>query len=188
MTEKTWRRVISNRDSLSKDEFAWLAKYKARSTYARGMVYQPVGGLGEGTSHGYYVMLKVSLAHTALEVLGNATGNNIPVTNAALSNALRAGVFNKLLESSGRALTRKAGLEFAPSLPKYAEPDSQHSDLKSFLGLCRNLMFHGTFSPSESGLSSSANRRKLLLTLADDCLAQCETHLDRWLTQVEKSR
>jgi hypothetical protein len=51
------------------DQFVLLSKYRARRKYVLALRSTNIEGLGVGVSEGYFVMLKLSLAFSAVEML-----------------------------------------------------------------------------------------------------------------------
>jgi len=186
VTKSTWKNVVELKHLLTEDQFSWLSKYQARSELARNLQQVGFDSLSVGASQGYYILLKLSLVDNALEMLSEVTGKNFHIFHPQVSRALRDGAFDKLLLSNQRVNARKRGLTTEVQVPKRMTSGNAEQDLKAFISLIRNGMFHGSLTPSETGLAGSARKRLLLESLAEEALKQADTYLQTWLIKYEK--
>ena len=149
-----------------------LRKYVARADYVRGLQPTFVKNLGAASSDGYFVMLKLSLAFSAIELLAGLANrkNSMGIRFPDFNDSLAKGDFEKLLRAFDRLSLSK--FENHPAnhhLDKYSNI-SRSQDLTKFVSLCRNYMFHGAYTPSECGLAQSKKRRRLVCELAEKTL------------------
>jgi hypothetical protein len=168
---------------LSSDELALLSKYRARRKYVIGLQPSLNDGLSESVCEAYFVMLKLSLAFTATEKLTTLTGQkgNLGIFNPTFVKALNAGRFDKLLVAMDKDNLRRFEKNDNPEIHRWKNlPETR--ELTKFVYQCRNFMFHGSFTPTETGFRS-ATLRHLILELADSTLAAGEIALDKWVAK-----
>jgi len=189
----SWRRIEAIESLISKDDFAVLAKYRARRNYAIGFTSGDVAGVTKSTSDAYDVMLKLGLAFTAAELLFTVTGqkNSLGIKSEAFARALNQGRFDKLLQGIEADHLRRYPKSSPNQLNKWQSATAK-TDLTALVSQFRNYMFHGSFSPTESGLAKSKALRDLVLNLSNQTIESCEMALDNWLKSksskmVEKS-
>ena len=182
MKKVSWQRIQAIESSLSKEEFAVLAKYRARRNYAIGFTSGDVAGMSRSTSDAYDVMLKVGLAFTAAELLATVTGqkNSLGIKSESFAKALNQGKFDKLLQGIEADHLRRYPKSSPNQLNKWQAATAQ-TDLTALVSQFRNYMFHGSFSPTESGLAKSKALRDLVLDLSNQTIESCEMALDKWL-------
>ena len=168
---------------LSSDELVLLSKYRARRKYVIGLQPNLNDGLSKSVCEGYFVMLKLSLAFTAIEKLTTLTGQkgNLGIFNPTFVKALNAGRFDKLLVAMDKDNLRRFEKNENPEIHRWKNlPETR--ELTKFVYQCRNFMFHGSFTPTETGFRS-ATLRHLILELADSTLAAGEIALDKWVAK-----
>ena len=168
---------------LSSDELALLSKYRARRKYVIGLQPSLNDGLSKSVCEGYFVMLKLSLAFTAIEKLTTLTGQkgNLGIFNPTFVKALNAGRFDKLLVAMDKDNLRRFEKNDNPEIHRWKNlPETR--ELTKFVYQCRNFMFHGSFTPTETGFGSETLRH-LILELADSTLAAGEIALDKWVAK-----
>lgn len=172
---------------VSTDEFVLLAKYRARRRYVLGFRSTKIDGLGVGVTEGYFVMLKVSLAFSAVEMLAKVISRKgqLGIHNESVVRAINSGKFDKMLDSIERDNVRRFGPASTPQSFK-GGPIPLNSDLTAFVYMLRNFHFHGSFTPTETGLASSSRLRTLMLDLAISTLDAGEVALQKWVRK--KSR
>jgi hypothetical protein len=182
MKKVSWQRIQAIESSLSEEEFAVLAKYRARRNYAVGFTSGDVAGMSRRTSDAYDVMLKVGLAFTAAELLATVTGqkNSLGIKSESFAKALNQGKFDKLLQGIEADHLRRYPKSSPNQLNKWQAATAQ-TDLTALVSQFRNYMFHGSFSPTESGLAKSKALRDLVLDLSNQTIESCEMALDKWL-------
>ena len=182
MKRVSWKRIQAIESSLSKEDFAVLAKYRARSNYAIGFTSGDVAGMSRNTSDAYDVMLKLALAFTAAELLARVTGqkNNLGIKSQAFVDALNQGNFDKMLKGVEADHLRRYPNSSLNLVGKW-KAATPKTDLTALVSQFRNYMFHGSFSPTESGLAKSEFLRNLVLELANQTIESCELALDNWL-------
>lgn len=181
MEQKYWRKLNEIKSELPEKHFARISKYQARSTYARELRSTRIQGLSPASADGYFVMLKLSLAYSAIELIHPKVINSLVVTDVKVSAALKAGKFNKLVDAisdSSKATNSKPEVTHAWA----SESDSQ-TNLLPLIKDCRHLMFHGAFSPSETGLTA-ISRRTLLLGLGIRSLECADVALEDRITKL----
>ena len=181
------RKISSVRSLLTLEEHALLRKYVARADYVRGLQPTLVKDLGAASSDGYFVMLKLSLAFSAIELLAGVANrkNNMGIKFPEFNKSLASGDFENLLKAFDRVSTSK--FKNHPEnhhLNKYSKISSSQ-DLTKFVSLCRNCMFHGAFTPNESGLAQAKKRRLLIGELAERTLDAGDSAL---LLFIEKTK
>lgn len=178
----SWRRIEVIESILSKEDFAVLAKYRARRNYAIGFTSGDVAGMTKSTSDAYDVMLKLGLAFTAAELLARVTGqkNSLGIKSEAFAKALNQGKFDKLLQGIEADHLRRYPKSSPNQLKKW-QASTPKTDLTALVSQFRNYMFHGSFSPTESGLAKSKALRDLVLDLSMQTIESCEMALDKWL-------
>lgn len=189
MKKVSWQRIQAIESSLSKEEFAVLAKYRARRNYALGFTSGDVAGMSRSTSYAYDAMLKLGLAFTAAELLAGVTGqkNSLGIKSEAFAKALNQGKFDKLLQGIEADHLRRYP-KSSPNQFKKWQAATPKTDLTALVSQFRNYMFHGSFSPTESGLAKSKALRDLVLALSNQTIESCEMALDKWLkTQATKT-
>jgi hypothetical protein len=189
MKKVSWQRIQAIESSLSKEEFAVLAKYRARRNYAIGFTSGDVAGMSRSTSDAYDVMLKVGLAFTAAELLARVTGqkNSLGIKSESFAKALNQGKLDKLLQGIEADHLRRYPKSSPNQLKKWQAATAK-TDLTALVSQFRNYMFHGSFSATESGLAKSSELRKLVFELANQTIESCELALDKWLkSQTSKT-
>ena len=162
-------------------EIRLLAKHRARRKYVIGLRSSTIEGLGFGVSEGYFVMLKLSLAFSSLETLASVISRkgNLGIRNENFVSDLNSGKLDKLLIAMDKDHVRRyTGSE--PDLIKKWKGIPLDSDLTKIVYQCRNYMFHGSFTPSETGLASSARLRVSVLGLAMSTLQAGDEALEKW--------
>ena len=180
----SWRRIEAIESILSKEDFAVLAKYRARRNYAIGFTSGDVAGMTKSTSGAYEVMLKLGLAFTAAELLARVTGqkNSLGIKNEAFAKALNQGKFDKLLQGIEADHLRRFPKSSPNQLKKWKHTTGK-TDLTALVSQLRNYMFHGAFSATESGLAKSPVLRNLVLELATSTIQGSEIALDNWISK-----
>lgn len=185
MEKKLWRKLSEIKSQLPENHFARISKYQARSTYTRQLRSTKIDGLSSATAEGYFVMLKLSLAYSSIEVINRSVINNLKVVSQSTAKMILAGKFDKLIDAmvkspKVRDYKSAIGDEWRASL-------QLDSDLLPFIRQARHLMFHGAFSPSEAGLTTLAKQSQLL-TLAEEALAQADEALITRVTKLYAQR
>jgi hypothetical protein len=180
----SWRRIEAIESILSKENFAILAKYRARRNYAIGFTSGDVAGMTKSTSDAYDVMLKLGLAFTAAELLARVTGqkNSLGIKSEAFAKALNQGKFDKLLQGIEADHLRRYPKSSPNQLKKWKHATGK-TDLTALVSQLRNYMFHGAFSATESGLAKSPVLRNLVLELATSTIQGSEIALDKWISK-----
>ena len=182
MKKVSWQRLQAIESFLTKEEFAVLAKYRARRNYAIGFNSGDVAGMSRSTSAAYDAMLKLGLAFTAAELLAQVTGqkNSLGIKSQAFAKALNQGKFDKLLQGIEADHLRRYPKSSPNQLQKWQAATAK-TDLTTLVSQFRNYMFHGSFSPTESGLAESKALRDLVLGLSNQTIESCEMALNKWL-------
>lgn len=181
MSPNVWSKAIANKEHFAEDVFTLLSKYKARRDYVAGLRNTMSTGLSNNASEAYFVLLKLALAYTAVELLKDAIGGRFSVRDAGFAAELQKGTFDKMLASMEKNLAAKYDGGSGIRTRTYLKATDKNPDLIKFVADCRNLMFHGRFTPSETGLDKSSRRRALLLGLANQTIAECDSGLNTWL-------
>jgi hypothetical protein len=185
MEQRYWRKLLEIKSQLPEQHFERVSKYQSRSTYARQLRSTKIDGLSHATAEGYFVMLKLSLVYSAIELIHPGVISNLAVTDKNFAAALSAGKFAKLLEALSRpnskfGSTSKVDLEWAAAA-------NERTDLLPLITHCRHLMFHGAFSPNETGLTL-LSRQTLLLGLGLAALEQADLALEARVTKLYAKR
>lgn len=190
METKLWNRVLKAKALLEPRTLELLSKYKARSTFASGLRNAPNESLGIESAESYFVLLKLSLAYSSLELLKDATGKSsaLKVTNFRVSYELASGKFHKLLLQIEQATPSLSKVKVQNILTRLTAKSSgiQTENLYEFIGLCSHLMSHGIFTPAGSGLSRSRYHRQLLLGLSNEALRAGDAFLEAWIAKKER--
>ena len=185
MEQKYWRKLTELKSQLPEKHFARISKYQARSTYARELRSTRIHGLSPASADGYFVMLKLSLAYSAIELIHPTVVNNLVVTDSMVAAALRAGKFTKLIEAISKSTNRR---DQKPEVTKaWADDAVDHTNLLPLIKHCRHIMFHGAFSPNETGLNL-LSRQSLLLGLALRALESADAALEARITKLYAQR
>lgn len=184
-----WSTIESVRDLISPTDFVLLTKYRGRCKYVRGLSTANIEGLGEKVSDGYFVMLKLSLAFSAIEMIATVTNrrNNLGIRSISVVKAMHSGKFDKLLRAIDRDNDRRYPNSTSSEYGRWSEM-SISGDLTRFVAQCRNFMVHGSFSPSESGFSDSKLLRSLILELADETLVAGDKALELWCSKLKQAK
>ena len=184
-----WKHIQSVSRLLSSEQFTLLAKYRARRDYAVGFTPSRIDGMSIGTSDAYFVMLKLGLAYTAAELLARVTNqkHNLGIKSVQFSQALNSGKFDKLLAGIDADNARRYPNGSSNLLEKWKNTNAK-TDLSRLVSQFRNYMFHGAFSPSESGLARSKTLRNLVLELADQIIESSEDALQKWLVSLNNKK
>lgn len=185
MEQKYWRKLTELKGQLPEKHFARISKYQARSTYARELRSTRIQGLSPALAEGYFVMLKLSLAYSAIELIHPTVVNNLVVTDSKVAPALRAGKFTKLIEAISNSSN---GHDSKPEVTKAwaADADNQ-TNLLPLIKHCRHIMFHGAFSPNETGMTL-LSRQTLLLGLGIKALESTDAALETRITKLFAQR
>ncbi|MEY3934233.1 MAG: hypothetical protein RLZZ606_832 [Actinomycetota bacterium] len=132
-------------------------------------------------------MLKVSLAFSAVEMLAKVISRKgqLGIQNESVVRAINSGKFDKMLDSIEKDNLRRFGRASTVVSTK-REPLPLNADLTNFVYMLRNFNFHGSFTPTETGLASSSRLRTLMLDLAMSSLEAGEVALQKWVKK--KSR
>jgi hypothetical protein len=185
MEAKQWRKLNELKHDLPGSHFARISKYQARSTYTRQLRSTKIDGLSSATAEGYFVMLKLSLAYSSIELINPSVINNLKIVSQSTAQMILAGKFDLLIDAmvkSPKVRDYKSAIddEWRASL-------QLDSDLLPFIRQARHLMFHGAFSPSEAGLTILAKQSQLL-TLAEEALTQTDEALITRVTKLYAQR
>lgn len=182
-----WSTIESVRGRISPTSFILLTKYRARCKYVRGLSTTNISGLRGKVSDGYFVMLKLSLAFSAIEMIATITNrrNNLGIRSTTVAKALKSGKFDKLLKAIDRDNNRRYPNSASSEYDRWREMSS-NGDLTRFVAQCRNFMVHGSFSPSESGFADSKLLRSLILELADETLVAGDKALELWCLKLKQ--
>jgi hypothetical protein len=185
----TWSTIESVRDLISPTDFVLLTKYRARCKYVRGLSTANIEGLGEKVSDGYFVMLKLSLAFSAIEMIATVTNrrNNLGIRSSSVLRAMKSGKFDKLLKAIDRDNDRRYPKSISNEYGRWRDVSS-NGDLTRFVAQCRNFMVHGSFSPSESGFSDSKLLRSLILELAEETIVAGDKALELWCLKLKQTK
>jgi hypothetical protein len=180
-----WRDVQAISKLISKEQFAVLAKYRARRDYVIGFESTEITGMSVGTSEAYFVMLKLGLAFTAAELLARVTlqKNSLGIKSLEFTKALNAGKFDRLLGGVDADNLRRYPNSRSSNVSKWRSA-TETTDLTPLISQLRNYMFHGAFSPSESGLAASVALRRLILELAYTTIECSDKALAKWLVKT----
>jgi hypothetical protein len=185
----SWRRIEAIENILSEEDFAVLSKYCTRRNYAIGFTSGDVAGMTKSTTDAYYVMLKLGLAFTAAELLATVTGQkgSLGIKSESVAKALNEGKFDKMLLGVEADHIRRYP-KTSPNQLKRWKLATAKTDLTTLVSQFRNYMFHGSFSPTESGLAKSKVFRDLVLDLSIQTIDSCEMALEKWLKSQESKK
>jgi hypothetical protein len=182
----SWSKVLLHRDVLSRQEFSRASQYRARYEFARDFRDFNIPKSSDQTKESYFVLLKLGLAYSAIEILENLLdrGRRVMVKDEAFAAALGTGEFRKLL-SHLRNRANRNGSDNSKYLDKYEKP-RPGENLADLVRHSRNVVFHGSITPTSIGLGSSKKRRELVLGLANSSLVACNREFARWAKEIEK--
>lgn len=185
-TVSAWSRVLMHRDVLTRQEFSRASQYRARYEFAKDFRDLSIPTASDQTRESYFVLLKLGLAYSAIETLENLLEQRrrVVVRDEAFVAALESGEFNKLL-SHLRDRAKRNGRDNSKNLDKYEKP-RPGENLADLVRHSRNVVFHGSITPTSIGLGSSKKRRGLVLGLANSSLVACNREFARWVTGIEK--
>jgi hypothetical protein len=189
MTSELSKRYFLARAHLTVDQNLLIAKYIARADYVRGLRSTSIVGLAPAASEGYFVMLKLALAYSGLELAAAITSrkNSMGIQHSAFAQSLRRGDFDSLLRALDKGISaRFRGLEASHMVRFKTASDSQ--DLTKLVSALRNYMLHGSFTPNESGLAASKKRRELILALANTTLLASDEAITTFLIKAGRKR
>jgi len=181
----SWSKVVSHRDLLSQQEFTKASRYRARYDFAKEFRDISTPSVSQQTKESYFVLLKLGLAYSAIETLEKLleNGRRVAVRDEAFTAGLESGEFTKFLAHlQDRA--RRNEYDSSKYLEKYLNP-KRNVDLADFVRHSRNVVFHGSVTPHSIGLSSSKNRRELVLSLANSSLVACNREFSSWAKRIE---
>ena len=141
--------------------------------------------ISPATASSYFVLLKLSLAYSALEALESLTGkNSIRVRDQRFHIALSQHQFDKLIQH----LIYAAKNQVRPTdgeLEKYLV-DKPDEDLTAIVKHSRHAVFHASITPNSLRLQNSIERRDLLLGLANSTILACESAFDTYVKKVRQ--
>lgn len=185
MEAKQWRKLNELKHDLPGSHFARISKYQARSTYTRQLRSTKIDGLSSATVEGYFVMLKLSLAFSSIELIHPSVLNSLKIFSQSTAQMILAGKFDKLIEAMAKSPKVR---DYKSTIDAQWRASLQvDSDLLPFIRQARNLMFHGAFSPSEAGLTTLAKQSQLL-SLAEEALSQTDDALIARVTKLYAQR
>lgn len=163
-----------------------LAGFAARYRLAKAFTDMNAPGIGKETLAIYNAAMNVSLSFTALERLEKAidqfSKNRLhrhPVIVPIFHDAIVQGDFDELLEaikSTSEAPHRKWNVEHLEAMRASSE-----ANLRPLAEGIRNMMFHGTFTPTSSGLRANKKTVTLLNMLAAEVLASANDEFTLWV-------
>ena len=166
---KSWRNYVEKQAKQGKRPQATFSRFRARFILAKNLESISINGLSEDTTKAYFVVLRLTLAFTALEALENAIGckNQIKVIDDRLASQIRSR-HSKMISAIEKSLSYNGSKEMKESLARFTENESD--DLLPFVYGLRNLMAHGQFTPTNFGLTKAPLRINLINELADATL------------------
>ena len=170
---------------MSSTEFAKGARYRARLKLAKGLRNLPLSDVSEATTESYFVLLKLSLAYSALEALESLVGRgSIQVIDDRFHSALELGQFDRLVKhlvaaakDQPRATDAELRAFCGSPIPKDLRPLVKHA---------RHVVFHASVTPYSLKLQGSPERRKMILGLANATLDACEQSFTRYVQRVKQ--
>lgn len=181
----SWAIFIRFRDRVTSTEFIKASRYRARLKLASSFREIVLDNISPATASSYFVLLKLSLAYSALEALESLTGkNSIRVTDQRFHAALSQHLFDALIQH----LVDAAKNQVRPTdaeLEKFLV-DKPDEDLTSIVKHSRHAVFHASITPNSLKLQNSSERRELLLSLANSTLLACERAFDAYVKRVKQ--
>lgn len=180
-----WSSFIKYKDRVSATEFAKGAQYRARFKLATGFRNLLLSDVSPATAESYFVLIKLSLAYSAIEAVEALVGrNSVQVLDDEFHRALELGHFERFLKHlmlAASSQARPTDLELidfsSGAVPKNLRPLVKHS---------RHVVFHASVTPSSLKLQNSPERRRLLLGLANATLDSCEQAFKRYVASVRQ--
>jgi len=180
-----WSTLIKYRDRVSSNEFAKAARYRARHQLATAIRNLPIRELSTATVESYFVLVKLSLAYSAVEAVESLVGrNSVQVRDDEFHKALEDGQFDRLIKHliiAAEAQSRPTDGELL-AFCKATAP----MDLRPLVKHARHVVFHASVTPSSLRLQSSPERRRLLLGLTNSTLEACERAFCRFVSRVQQ--
>lgn len=184
MNPKLWCKLSGIKSQVPEKHFARISKYQARSAYTRQLRSTKIDDLSSATAEGYFVMLKLSLAYSSIELINPSVINNLKVVSQSTAKMILAGKFDFLI---GAMVKSPKVRNYKSATDEWRASLQLDSDLLPYIRQARHLMFHGAFSPSEAGLTTLAKQSQLL-TLAEEALAQADEALITRVTKLYAQR
>jgi hypothetical protein len=180
---KSWSRYVDKMASTGGKPQAKFSRFRARFILARNLESISIAELSEGTSDAYFVVLRLTLAFTALEALENAIGckNQIRVRDDTLAIQIRSR-HPKMISAIETSLRYNGSMEMKESLAKFTANESD--DLLPFVYGLRNLMAHGQFTPTHFGLTNAPMRIKLINELTDATLDALDDRFSQFVRKL----
>jgi hypothetical protein len=175
-----WAVVLAAKHQLSQEEFSGLAKYRARALLVQNFRNVVLTQTAGGVADAHFVMIKLALTYSAIE-LAVAVVGQISIHDRQMESSLKSGYFRKLLDACDKSTRRYKKTSEISQVPKYADPKVVGAELRLFIRDCRNLVFHGSFTPSESGLDRAPKRRQALLRLSSIAIRATDRSILRWI-------
>jgi len=154
-----------------------LAVWAARFRVAKNLSAIRLDGMSRTAEEGYLVGIKLTLVDTAMEALESALGvdaGSIGVYDQDLSFEF----WNERLRDVGDVPRQLTNRSLKAQIEAFVESDRDACgsfNLRVLLRALRHLNSHGDFTPSSTGLYTSAKYRDLMLRLADAGLGACQT-------------
>jgi hypothetical protein len=184
----SWSKVLLSREVLTKQEFSRASLYRARYEFARDFRDLSSPETSSQTRESYFVLLKLGLAHSAVETLEGIFKKHrrVVIRDENFIMALQSGVFKKLI-SHLQERARKPGRDSSGDLEKYLNP-SPREDLADLVRHSRNVVFHGSVSPTSIGLNASRKSRELILGLANSSLTACDAEFSKWAKEIKNRK
>jgi hypothetical protein len=153
-----------------------LNRFNAKFRLAANIQPFKVAGIGEETTSGYNAALKLFLAYTAAELLGECIGQKIekwPLHDQQLADTLRKALANVEI--------RKDEIFQPKTSQRMANFISSNSDHIFGAAFCiRVMVAHGTFTVN-GVMAYQSKVRTALLRMADLILDEAERQFQAWL-------
>lgn len=179
----SWKDLEAVQSKISKKDFRIAIEFLSRFEIAHKFRAISTPGTSLALNEGYFVLLKISLAWSAMDRLIALTGrkDGFTISNPGVSMALSKGDLEQLI-SALRPFDGGPN-DNGPLLRGYKIGHS-NTKLNNLAKAIRNSMFHGSLNPTKSGLASSSKRRTILLGLATSILTACESEFDRFISNA----
>ena len=182
---KAWKEYISHVKAAGTTPNQMLANFAARYRFARSLDDLSLPGFSQPTKEGYLVATRVAYAYSALEALERGIGKysvktRSEIVDFRLAKKLAIGEFDaavaQIIDAAEQRHAKSVREGFKTMFDRL-----ETGNVRPFIEGIRNSLFHGKFTPTASGLTSSKSRRKAFSTVADEILLTADAIFASWL-------
>lgn len=176
-----WSGYIKMSNKPASPELAGLATFHARFQLASKFSGLTIEGMASGTLAVYSRVTRIGLCYSALEYLERLIGiRGYPEILAPdLVRTMRNPDFKEFMDAAKSGFKSHAVKE---ELEKVLNNRSR-SDVRPFIMLCRNSLFHGEFTPGGWRMRPNREMFRLLDSLAQVTLRKADETFSGWLSR-----